>query len=122
MKNASKKITEALNIIRKFYAAVNVQRTESEDTVYLFDYSGNKKTIGSEKIAKAVEKAVKQQDFPKQVIYSEGMLTIPSLIQNEPVVIAEPETIAEEPELFTATETETEQPKKRRKKQSDAES
>jgi hypothetical protein len=76
MKNASKKIQQALTIIRKFYSAVNVQRTDNEDIVYLFDYSANKKTVGSDKIAKAVEKATKQQDFPKDVFYSEGMLTI----------------------------------------------
>lgn len=118
MKNPSKKIQEALFIIRKFNQAINVERTDDENTVYLFDYSTNKKTVGSAKIAKAVERAVKQQDFPKQVVYSDGMLTIIS--ESEPEII-EPETIETvEPELFDTETIETEQPKKRgRKKQND---
>ena len=65
MVNYSKKIAQALTIIRKQYGAINVQRTDSEDVVYLFDYTAQKKTIGSQSINKAVEKAVKQNDFPK---------------------------------------------------------
>lgn len=123
MKNASKKIQQALTIIRKFYSAVNVQRTDNEDIVYLFDYTANKKTVGSDKIGKAVDKAAKQQDFPKDVVYSGGMLTV--IKQNEYVpeqTEGQTENKTEQTEeitLFTA-ETETEQPKKRsRKKQND---
>jgi hypothetical protein len=120
MKNQSKKLNEALNIIRKYYSAVNVQRTDNEDVIYLFDYSNQKKTIGSEKINKSIEKAVKQQDFPKDVYYSEGML---SVVQKQAEIIPTPaETvneIVEEIEIIEETVIE-EQPKKRgRKKQSD---
>jgi hypothetical protein len=124
MKNQSKKLNEALNIIRKYYSAVNVQRTDNEDVIYLFDYSNQKKTIGSEKINKAIEKAVKQQDFPKDVYYSEGMLSVVKIQQNVQQY-EQPETIETETiEALEAEEiTETEQPKKRgRKKQIDAES
>lgn len=120
MKNPSQKIQEALFIIRKFNQAINVERTNDEDTVYLFDYSTNKKTIGSVKISKAVEKAVKQQDFPKQVVYSDGMLTIlkePEIIEPIELFAAEIET---ENETEVEPETEQDKPKKRgRKKQSD---
>lgn len=101
MKNPSKKLQEAIFIIKKFYTAVNVQRTDNEDIVYLFDYSLQKKTIGSDKINKAVEKAVKQQDFPKDVHYSEGMLT---LISNAEIkeVVDEPKEV--QPEIIEAVE------------------
>jgi hypothetical protein len=124
MKNQSKKLNEALNIIRKYYSAVNVQRTDNEDVIYLFDYSNQKKTIGSEKINKAIEKAVKQQDFPKDVYYSEGMLSVVKIQQNVQQY-EQPEAFETEAnETIEAEEiTETEQPKKRgRKKQIDAES
>jgi len=117
MVNYSKKIAQALTIIRKYYGAINVQRTDNEDVVYLFDYTSQKKTIGSESINKAVEKAVKQNDFPKDIYYSEGMLSIvkESVIETEPEIIEEQIIIEEQP-------TETEQPKKRgRKKQSETE-
>ena len=55
MKNPSKKIQQSLTIIRTFYTAVNIERTDNEDVVYLFDYTENKKTIGSDKISKAFE-------------------------------------------------------------------
>jgi hypothetical protein len=123
MVNYSKKIAQALTIIRKYYSAVNVQRTDNEDVVYLFDYSTQKKTIGSIKINKAVEKAVKQNDFPKDIYYSEGLLSVIKIEEN----VQQPETI--EAETIEAVETEkiaeTEKPKKRgRKKQTelDAES
>jgi hypothetical protein len=126
MVNFSKKIAQALTIIRKYYGAINVQRTDNEDVVYLFDYTTQKKTIGSEKINKAVEKAVKQNDFPKDIYYSEGLLSIIKIEENvqQP---EQPEAIeAEADETFEAEEiTETEKPKKRgRKKQTelDAES
>jgi hypothetical protein len=117
MVNYSKKIAQALTIIRKYYGAINVQRTDNEDVVYLFDYTSQKKTIGSQSINKAVEKAVKQNDFPKDIYYSEGLL---SIIQAETIEADEAvEAVeAEEP-------TETVKPKKRgRKKQTelDAES
>ncbi len=126
MINYSKKIAQALTIIRKYYGAINIQRTDNEDVVYLFDYTTQKKTIGSEKINKAVEKAVKQNDFPKDIYYSEGLLSVIKIEENvqQP---EQPETIeAETDETFEAEEiTETEKPKKRgRKKQTelDAES
>ena len=118
MVNYSKKIAQALTIIRKYYSAVNVQRTDNEDVVYLFDYSTQKKTIGSEKINKAVEKAVKQNDFPKDIYYSEGLLSVIKIEEN----VQQPETI--EAEIIEAVEAEeiieTEKPKKRgRKKQTE---
>jgi hypothetical protein len=121
MVNYSKKIAQALTIIRKYYGAINVQRTDNEDVVYLFDYTTQKKTIGSEKINKAVEKAVKQNDFPKDIYYSEGLLSVIKIEEN----VQQPKTIeAETIEAVEAEEIiETEQPKKRgRKKQIDAES
>lgn len=116
MKNPSKKLQEAIFIIKKFYTAVNVQRTDNEDIVYLFDYSLQKKTIGSDKINKAVEKAVKQQDFPKDVHYSEGMLTLISNAEIKEVVDVQPEIIeaVEEPEIVE--EVTEPKPKKRRTK------
>jgi hypothetical protein len=126
MVNYSKKIAQALTIIRKYYGAINVQRTDNEDVVYLFDYTTQKKTIGSEKINKAVEKAVKQNDFPKDIYYSDGLLSVIKIEENVQQY-QQPETIeAEANETVEAEEiTETEQPKKRgRKKQTelDAES
>lgn len=124
MKNQSKKLNEAINIIRKHYSAVNVQRTDNEDVVYLFDYSNQKKTIGSEKINKAIEKAVKKQDFPKDVYYSEGLLSVIKIQENvqQPENI-ETETIEADETIETKEIIEVEQPKKRgRKKQIDAES
>jgi len=120
MKNQSKKLNEALNIIRKYYSAVNVQRTESEDVIYLFDYSTQKKTIGSEKINKAVEKATKQQDFPKDVYYSAGMLSVVKIEENVQQ-FEQTETEGETIETFETEEIiQVEQPKKRgRKKQTD---
>jgi len=114
-----KKINEAIAIIRKYYNAVSVQRTDNENVVFLFDYINKQKTIGSVIVNKAVEKAMKQQDFPKDVLYSEGMLSIPTK-KVEAVVIEEPiEEIIEQPEIIEETVIQ-EQPKKRgRKKQTD---
>jgi hypothetical protein len=126
MVNYSKKIAQALTIIRKYYGAINIQRTDNEDVVYLFDYTTQKKTIGSEKINKAVEKAVKQNDFPKDIYYSDGLLSVIKIEENVQQY-QQPETIeTEADETLEAEEiTETEKPKKRgRKKQTelDAES
>lgn len=126
MVNYSKKIAQALTIIRKYYGAINVQRTDNEDVVYLFDYTTQKKTIGSEKINKAVEKAVKQNDFPKDIYYSDGLLSVIKIEENVQQY-QQPEAIeTETDEAIEAEEiTETEKPKKRgRKKQTelDAES
>lgn len=126
MVNYSKKIAQALTIIRKYYGAINIQRTDNEDVVYLFDYTTQKKTIGSESINKAVEKAVKQNDFPKDIYYSEGLLSVIKIEENVQQY-EQPEAIeAEADETVKAEEiTETEKPKKRgRKKQTelDAES
>jgi hypothetical protein len=129
MVNYSKKIAQALTIIRKYYGAINVQRTDNEDVVYLFDYTTQKKTIGSEKINKAVEKAVKQNDFPKDIYYSDGLLSVIKIEQNEGQGQEqrryEAETIETHETVETEEITETEKPKKRgRKKQTelDAES
>ncbi len=124
MVNYSKKIAQALTIIRKYYGAINVQRTDNEDVVYLFDYTAQKKTIGSESINKAVEKAVKQNDFPKDIYYSEGLLSV--IQKQENVQQPEQAEAIETDETIEAEEiSETEKPKKRgRKKQTelDAES
>jgi hypothetical protein len=108
------KIQEAINIIKKFHPSFNVQKTDVEEIVFLFDYKMNKKTVGSEKITQAVEKAVKQQDYPKSVKYQDGMLFIlkPETIA-EPVKEQTKETVNEE---ITVEEA----PKKRtRKKKED---
>lgn len=119
MVNYSKKIAQALTIIRKYYGAINVQRTDNEDVVYLFDYTTNKKTVGSEKINKAVEKAVKQNDFPKDIYYSEGMLSTIKKEENVQQGQGQTETI-ETNEAIETEEIIVEQPKKRgRKKQTD---
>lgn len=123
MVNYSKKIAQALTIIRKYYGAINVQRTDNEDFVYLFDYTTQKKTIGSEKINKAVEKAVKQNDFPKDIYYSEGLLSIIKIEENVQQGQGQAETIETDETIEAEEITEIEQPKKRgRKKQTDAES
>jgi len=84
MVNYSTKIKNALFIIKKFNTNVNVERTDNENTVYLFDYSTKKKTVGSPEIAKAVEKAMKQQDWPSGFVYNGGMLTLPTeTVKNE---------------------------------------
>lgn len=117
-----KKINEAIAIIRKYYNAVSIQRTDNDNVVYLFDYINKKKTIGSVIVNKAVEKAMKQQDFPKEVLYSEGMLSIATVKIYQPEPEPEIETEIEETEIVEETIIE-EQPKKRgRKKQIDAES
>ena len=125
MVNYSKKIAQALTIIRKYYGAINIQRTDNEDVVYLFDYSAQKKTIGSEKINKAIEKAVKQNDFPKDIYYSDGMLSVvKTQVEIIPVPAETVSEIVEQSEIFEESIIE-EQPKKRgRKKQTelDAES
>lgn len=116
MVNYSKKIAQALTIIRKYYGAVNVQRTDNEEVVYLFDYTSQKKTIGSANIAKAVEKATKQNDFPKDIYYSEGLLSIIK-IQENVQQFRQTET-AETAETIETDEAEevTEKPKKRGRK------
>lgn len=124
MINYSKKIAQALTIIRKYYGAINVQRTDSEDVVYLFDYTSQKKTIGSQSINKAVEKAVKQNDFPKDIYYSEGLLSIIKIEENVQQH-KQAETIETDEAVEAEEIKETEKPKKRgRKKQTelDAES
>lgn len=121
MVNYSKKIAQALTIIRKYYGAINVQRTDSEDVVYLFDYTTQKKTIGSEKINKAVEKAVKQNDFPKDIYYSEGLLSVIKIEENVQQY-EQAETIEADEAIEAEEITETEKPKKRgRKKQTETE-
>ncbi len=105
------KINEAITIIKKFHPALNVQKTDVEDIVFLFEYKLNKKTVGSEKITQAVQKAVKQQDFPKTVKYQDGML-----------FILKPETITETPKEETLKEETViveEAPKKKGRKKKD---
>ena len=124
MVNYSKKIAQALTIIRKYYGAINVQRTDNEDVVYLFDYTSQKKTIGSESINKAVEKAVKQNDFPKDIYYSDGLLSViqkqENVQQGQGQGRHEAETIEVDEAIEAEEITETEKPKKRgRKKQTE---
>ena len=121
MVNYSKKIEQALTIIRKYYGAINVQRTDNKDVVYLFDYTSQKKTIGSESINKAVEKAVKQNDFPKDIYYSEGLLSIIQIKENVQQH-QQAETIETDEAIEAKEITQTEKPKKRgRKKQTETE-
>jgi hypothetical protein len=102
MKNPTNKIVNAINIIRKFNQNINVHRTEQAEMVFLFDYTGQKKTIGSPAINAAVLKAVKQQDWPADVIYNGGCLTFitPKIEEVVPAeIIAEPETVETSQEL-----------------------
>jgi hypothetical protein len=96
MVNYSNRIKNALFIIKKFNTNVNVERTDNENTVYLFDYSTKKKTVGSPEITKAVEKAMKQQDWPKGFVYNGGMLTLPTETVTETPTAPEPELKADE--------------------------
>ena len=124
MVNYSKKIAQALSIIRKYYNVVYTQKTDNENVVYLFNYTNNKKTIGSERITDAVNKAMKQQDFPKDIYYSEGLLSVIQKQQNVQQY-EQAETIETDETVEAEEITETEKPKKRgRKKQTelDAES
>lgn len=117
MVNYSKKIAQALSIIRKYYNVIYTQKTDNENVVYLFNYTHNKKTIGSDRISEAVNKAMKQQDFPKDIFYSNGMLSVVVDTVNETVNDTVNDTVkVEEPTV------ETEKPKKRgRKKQTETE-
>ena len=66
------------------------------------------------RITDAVNKAMKQQDFPKDIFYSNGMLSVVVDTVNDTVIVEEQHT-----EIET---TETEKPKKRgRKKQTETE-
>lgn len=111
------KLNEAIQIIKKFHPTFNVQKTDVADIVFLFDYKMNKKTVGSEKITQAVQKAVKQQDFPKTVKYQDGML----FILKEETIKEESKEIKEQvKETVNQDVTVEETPKKRtRKKKED---
>ena len=116
------KIQEALNIIKKFHPAFHVQKTDVEEIVFLFEYKLNKKTVGSEKIKNAVEKAVKQQDFPKQVKYQDGMLFV---LKAETVKEVKQEVIEEKEAVVKETVNEEiaveDAPKKRTRKKKETE-
>ena len=116
------KIQEALNIIKKFHPAFHVQKTDVEEIVFLFEYKLNKKTVGSEKIKNAVEKAVKQQDFPKAVKYQDGMLFV---LKAETVKEVKQEVIEEKEALVEETVNEEiaveDAPKKRTRKKKETE-
>lgn len=116
------KIQEALNIIKKFHPAFHVQKTDVEEIVFLFEYKMNKKTVGSEKIKNAVEKAVKQQDFPKQVKYQDGMLFV---LKAETVKEVKQEVIEEKEAVVEETVNEEiaveDAPKKRTRKKKETE-
>ena len=112
------KIQEAINIIKKFHPAFHVQKTDVEDIVFLFEYRMNKKTVGSDKIKQAVEKAVKQQDFPKAVKYQDGMLFI---LKSETIIEPVKEEVKDETVVIEETQTDVieETPKKRTRKKKD---
>jgi hypothetical protein len=116
------KIQEALNIIKKFHPAFHVQKTDVEEIVFLFEYKLNKKTVGSEKIKNAVEKAVKQQDFPKSVKYQDGMLFV---LKAETVKEVKQEVIEEKEAVVEETVNEEiaveDAPKKRTRKKKETE-
>ena len=116
------KIQEALNIIKKFHPAFHVQKTDVEEIVFLFEYKMNKKTVGSEKIKNAVEKAVKQQDFPKAVKYQDGMLFI---LKPETIKEVKQEVIEEKEVVVEKTVNEEiaveDAPKKRTRKKKETE-
>ena len=83
--------------------------------------TAQKKTIGSQSINKAVEKAVKQNDFPKDIYYSEGLLSIIQIEENVQQH-QQAETIEADEAIEAEEITETVKPKKRgRKKQTETE-
>lgn len=115
------KLLYAIQLIKKYHIALNVQKTDTDHIVFLFDYVSGNKSINTIKIQKAVERAMKQQDYPKEVIYNDGMLHI--LNPEKSVIIEKTVEVESSVEVETETETETvveetvvEAPKKRAKK------
>ena len=114
----NQKLSYALQLIKKYHVALNVEKSSESTFVFLFDYVAGKKHVHTLKIKKAVENAMRQQDYPKDIFYDQGMLYLK--IESKPlteVIVSEPEIEVEvevnetesEPEIIDA-------PKKRKSK------
>jgi len=67
-----RKLEKALAIIRKFHGPVNPKSTENDCMIYLYGLTVS--SVGNPNIEKAVLKAEKQQDYPQDVFYKQGLL------------------------------------------------
>lgn len=110
----NQKLSYAIQLIKKYHIVLNVEKSSESTFVFLFDYVAGKKSVHTIRIQKAVERAMRQQDFPKDVFYDQGMLYMK--IESKPaskVIESEPEIeVIEneiEPEVIDA-------PKKRKSK------
>ena len=114
----NQKLSYALQLIKKYHVALNVEKSSESTFVFLFDYVAGKKHVHTLKIQKAVERAMRQQDYPKDVFYDQGMLYLK--MESKPlteVIVSQPEIEVEvevnetesEPEIIDA-------PKKRKSK------
>lgn len=110
----NQKLSYAIQLIKKYNNVMHVEKTGADHFVFLFEYVSGKKSINTNRIKKAVEIASKQQDFPKDVFYDQGMLFMK--IESKPAT----EVIESEPEIeVIESETESEiidAPKKRKSK------
>lgn len=114
----NQKLSYALQLIKKYHIALNVEKSSESTFVFLFDYVAGKKHVHTLKIKKAVENAMRQQDYPKDVFYDQGMLYIK--MESKPAS----EVIETQPEIETETEIEVNEteseiidaPKKRKSK------
>ena len=89
----NQKLSYAIQLIKKYHIALNVEKSSESTFVFLFDYVAGKKSVHTFRIQKAVERAMRQQDFPKDVFYDQGMLYIK--MESKPVT----DVIESEPEI-----------------------
>lgn len=94
----NQKLSYAIQLIKKYHIALNVEKSSESTFVFLFDYVAGKKNVHTIKIQKAVERAMRQQDYPKDVFYDQGMLYLK--IESKPVI----EEIVPEPEMEVSDE------------------
>lgn len=112
----NKKIDYAIQLIKKYHSIVHVDKSSGVDyLVFLYDYVSGKKAIHTNKIQWAVNSAMRQQDYPKDVLYDQGMLYIK--IESKPE-IKESEEINEALEsiIIETDSVVIEEPKKRKSK------
>lgn len=108
----NKKIEYAIQLIKKYHSVMHVEKSDAEHFVFLFEYVSGKKAIHTNRIKKSVENAMRQQDYPKDVFYDQGMLYVK--IETKPEV---KEVIVEsEPEITEIDSEITEAPKKKKTK------
>lgn len=87
------KLSYAIQLIKKYNNVMHVEKTGADHFVFLYEYVSGKKSINTNRIKKAVEIASKQQDYPKDVFYDQGMLfmkieskTVKEVIESEPEI------------------------------------